>query len=349
MHNTDVPDQPASPPVGVADMRMIGCGVLMGAADIVPGVSGGTVALILGIYNRLVTAISRFDSQLLRYLVSRQWLAAVRYADLRFLGTLGAGIVTGIGGLSFLMHFLLENQPQHTNGVFFGLILGSGIIVGRGIERWPVSHTTAFCLGAAGTFLLLGLETFQQPPDSLWYLFLCGMVGICAMILPGISGAFILLILGTYQDVTGLLRSCLTGLFQLLKNGAWEIDPAQLLAVAVFCIGCLTGLLVFSRFLRWLLLHYRTVTLAGLCGLMLGSLRKIWPFKVDLTPEETRIKFKQFSNVMPEHLDSATALTVILLISALVAVLVLETGMSRRRHPVLPDADSADSTSQAGD
>jgi len=294
----------------------------MGAADIVPGVSGGTVALILGIYHRLITAISRFDRQLLRYFMSGQWRAAVSYADLYFLLTLGAGIAVGIGGVSFLMHYLLEHQAQHTNGVFFGLILGSGIIVGRGIQRWSVSHQAAFILGAAGTFLLVGIETFQQPPDSLWYLFLCGTLGICAMILPGISGAFILLILGNYHKVTGLLRSILTG--------AW--DGESLLALIVFCTGCLTGLLAFSRFLRWLLAHYETVTLSALCGLMLGSLRKIWPFKRDLTPGESDLKHKEYANLMPDRLDSTTVITISLLMIAVVVVLLLENRTSRRRQ-----------------
>jgi len=330
-HTTDATEPPAP---CLTDVRIAGCGVLMGAADIVPGVSGGTVALILGIYNRLVMSISRFDGQLMRHLRSRQWVAAAHYVDLRFLLALGLGIAAGIGGLSFLMHFLLEHQAQHTNGVFFGLILGSGMIVGRGIERWPVSHQAAFALGAAGSFLVVGMETFQQPPDSLWYLFLCGMLGICAMILPGISGAFILLILGKYHAVTGLLRSTLTG--------AW--DGQTLLALTVFCTGCLTGLLVFSRFLRWLLSRYQTVTLATLCGLMLGSLRKIWPFKLDATPGQVELKHRQFSNVIPDHLDSSTVLTLSLLMTALVVVLLLERGISRKSHTSRSEMKTAEET-----
>jgi len=315
----------------MTDLRTAGCGVLMGAADIVPGVSGGTVALILGIYNRLVTAISRFDRELIRHVANRRWRVAAEHADLRFIVALGCGITTGIGGLSFLMHYLLEQQAQHTNGVFFGLILASGLIVSRSIPKWTATQMAALVLGAVGAYFVVGLETFQNPPDALWYLFLSGMIGICAMILPGISGAFILLILGLYATVTGLLRD-------VLKDAArLNLDFEKLLLVFVFCLGCLTGLLVFSRLLRWLLARYETVTLAALCGLMLGSLRKIWPFKIDLTPDETKIKLKRFENVLPEAIDGTTLITIGLAVAALILVLWLE-ARSRKGRSIEPAA-----------
>lgn len=319
--STDSTEQPVARPIGLADLRTAGCGVLMGAADIVPGVSGGTVALILGIYHRLVTAISRFDRQLIRHLAARRWKDAAEHTDLRFVVALGSGIVTGIGGLAFLMHYLLEHQAQHTRGVFFGLILASGLIVARSISRWSPAQIAALILGSIGAFFLVGLEALQNPPDALWYLFLSGMIGICAMILPGISGAFILLILGKYADVTGLLRDVL--------RGSWEFD--KLLSVAVFCLGCLSGLLVFSRLLRWLLSRYESVTLAVLCGLMLGSLRKIWPYKIDLTPAESSLKLKRFANVFPESLDASTVFTLALVIVAFFLVLMLEARSRKSR------------------
>lgn len=316
----DATEHPRGLRIDATDLRTAGCGVLMGAADIVPGVSGGTVALILGIYHRLVTAISHFDRDLIRLGVNRQWRAVVEHVDLRFLIALGTGIGTGIGGLAFLMHYLLEHQAQPTGGVFFGLILGSGLIVARSISKWRATQIAALVLGMVGAFYVVGLDSFQNPPDALWYLFLSGMVGICAMILPGISGAFILLILGKYLEITGLLRAVL--------KGDWEFE--KLFAIGVFCCGCLTGLLAFSRLLRWLLAKYETVTLAALCGLMLGSLRKIWPFKTDLTPDEPSLKFKRFANSLPETLDGSTVTTIGLAVVALVLVLALE-ARSRNR------------------
>lgn len=322
--DTDSTDPPTNARVGLSDLRLAGCGVLMGAADAVPGVSGGTVALILGIYHRLVAAISHCDRHLFRLLTERRWRDAAEHLDLRFLIGLGTGIASGIAGLSFLMNYLLEHQAQPTSGVFFGLILGSGILVARRIPRWEPACMAMFVIGTLLAGYVVGLNALRNPPDSLWYLFLTGMIGICAMILPGISGAFILLILGKYHDVLGLLRSVL--------KGDWAI--ANLLGVAVFCLGCLTGLLGFSRLLRWLLARYEQLTLSALCGLMLGSLRKIWPFKIDLTPEITKLKLKRFANTLPETLDGSTALTIGLAVGALIGILALESCSRADRREV---------------
>jgi putative membrane protein len=309
------------------DLRTAGCGVLMGSADIVPGVSGGTVALVLGIYNRLVTAISHFDRTAIGHVLERRWSDAAAYVDLRFLVALFCGIGSGIVGLAFLMHYLLMNQLQFTFAVFSGLILGSGVLVARSVQQRNLPAIVAFVAGIAVAWGVVGLDALQNPPDSLWYLFLCGAVGICAMILPGISGAFILLILGQYDYVTGLVRGVLKG----------DLSLDTLTAVAVFCCGCLTGLLTTSRGLRWLLSRHQDLTLAMLCGFMIGSLRRIWPFKLDLTPDETKFKLKRFVNVFPESLDGTTLLTIVLAAGALIALLSLE-ALSRGRRK---SADSA--------
>lgn len=313
----------------IDDVKNAGRGVLMGAADIVPGVSGGTVALVLGIYNRLVTAISRIDRTAVQHVLDRRWKDAAEHADLRFLISLGAGVGSGIAGLAFLMHYLLEHQLQFTYAVFSGLILASGILVARSVDRWRAATRLALVIGALVAWFVVGLDALQNPPEGLWYLFLCGTIGICAMILPGISGAFILLILGRYTYVTGLIRG--------IMKGEWTID--NFLAVAVFCVGCLFGLLAFSRILRWLLLKYPQNTLAVLCGFMLGSLRKLWPFKQDLTPNVLEFKQKQFENVWPAAFDGDTLLTIALAIGALVVLLSFE-WMSRGQN-ASPEAENA--------
>jgi putative membrane protein len=307
------------PSIEKRDIRTALCGLLMGAADIVPGVSGGTVALVLGIYNRLVSAISRFDRIALGMLTAKRWSAAAEHVDLRFVLALGCGIATGIGGLSFLMKRLLDDHLQPTYAVFFGLILGSGVLVARGVARWNAANVAALIVGVAVAWFVVGLEALQSPPDTLWYLFCCGT---CAMILPGLSGAFILLILGRYSHVTGLIRSIL--------KGDWSV--LAFLEVSVFCCGCLFGLLAFSRVLRWLLAHHATVTMATLCGLMLGSLRKLWPFKNELTPPGTEFKLKQFENIAPDFSSGSTITAVGLTVLAMVAVLSLE-AIARKRQP----------------
>ena len=297
------------------DLRVVLSGLMMGAADIVPGISGGTVALVLGIYNRLVSAISHFDGTAIKLVTSRRWSDAAAHVDLRFLIALGTGIACGIGGLSFIMKTLLDEHLQLTYAVFFGLILGSGVLVARAVTRWNAATVTALIAGVIAAWMVVGLDTLESPPDTLWYLFFCGATAICAMILPGLSGAFILLILDRYTHVTDLIRSVL--------KGQWSV--AIFTEIIVFSMGCLFGLLAFSRVLRWLLTKHGTLTMATLCGLMLGSLRKLWPFKVELTPPGTEFKFKEFDNVFPELLNGTTLLTIGLTVAALTGVLALET------------------------
>ncbi|MBW3543184.1 MAG: DUF368 domain-containing protein, partial [Planctomycetes bacterium] len=174
------------------DLVFIGHGFLMGAADIIPGVSGGTVALILGIYERLVTAVSRFNLTFFGHLRRREWLAAAAHVDAGFLGALLIGIGTGIVCLASLMHWLLENQRQHTFAVFFGLILASSWIVARMIGRWSALRAVLLAAAVVAAWLFVGMEFLQSPPEGLWYIFVCGTLAICAMILPGVSGAFLM-------------------------------------------------------------------------------------------------------------------------------------------------------------
>lgn len=289
-------------------------GLLMGGADIVPGVSGGTVALILGIYERLVTAISRFDLVLLRHVRDGEWWLAARHMDLRFLLGLGCGIAAGIMGLASLLHYLLENQLQYTFAAFFGLILASSLLVGQMVQTWSAASATFLAAGTLFAYWLVGLPFLASPPQGNAYVFVCGVIGICAMILPGISGAFILLVLGKYADITGLLRNVLHGQF------TWD----NLVTIAVFCCGCVVGLLSFSKTLRWLLARHESQTMAALCGFMLGSLRKIWPFKQPLSPPGTPFSNREFQNVWPDTMNGDVLFTLTIVLLAVAFVLTLD-------------------------
>lgn len=243
--------------------------------------------MILGIYERLVTALSRIDSHLIGQLGRREWRAAVEYLDLRFLLMLGCGIACGIIGLAGLMHYLLLEHHLLTLAAFFGIIAASSWLVTRMVKSWQASTWCGLAGGTLLAYWLVGLPLFQQPPDSLAYIFFCGLVAICAMILPGISGAFILLLLGKYAEITGLIKG--------LAHG--EISLEILLTIAVFVSGCLVGLLGFSKFLKVLLTRYESITMALLGGFMIGSLRKLWPFQRDLTPEVTELKHKLYERI----------------------------------------------------
>ncbi|MEO0530443.1 MAG: DUF368 domain-containing protein, partial [Planctomycetota bacterium] len=262
-------DSPASsPPAAAGDTsaialgRTAGVGLAMGAADIVPGVSGGTVALILGVYQRLLAALSNFDGELIGHALNRRFASAWRHIDGWFLGALGLGIVVGAKGLAGLMTYLLVEQTTLTFAAFFGLILASGLLVAK-MARPATAAQTANCVAlgiiAAAFAVWLMSQGRIVPSDSLGYTFVCGAIAICAMILPGISGAYLLLILGKYEQVSEILHR------------APALSTGDVATLGVFAAGCAFGLLAFSRLLRWLLANYWSSTMAVLAGFMIGS------------------------------------------------------------------------------
>lgn len=238
-------------------------GMAMGAADVVPGVSGGTVAFISGIYDELLRSIASVPEaalQLLRGRVVKAW----QMANATFLLVLLAGILTSVFSLARLITWLLDTHPIPVWSFFFGLILVSSYLVAREIGRWNWTRALSFVLGVAFAWWITVASPVEWGHDPL-SLFLAGAIAICAMILPGISGSFLLVLMGLYGVVLGAVKN---------------FDVAVL---AVFAAGCLVGLLSFARLLSWLLAHYRDLTLAFLTGLMLGSLNKVWPWKQTLT------------------------------------------------------------------
>lgn len=289
-------------------------GFLMGGADIIPGVSGGTIALILGIYERLVGAISRVDLDFFRLLRQRRWRDAAEHIDLAFLVTLAAGIGCGIILLAGLMHYLLTDpvaRPR-TMAAFFGLIFASGLLVVRLVRHWNWVNGGLLLWAAWAAWYLTGLTGHQIEP-SLPYVFLCGLIAICAMILPGISGAYILVLLGAYVHVTGAIKD--------LPRGQFTFD--NLATVVVFCSGCLIGLIAFSKFLKYMLARHEPPTMAVLCGFIFGSLHKVWPFQTDLTPDAD-FKAKVYENTLPQQFDANVVLCLVIAIVAVIAVFGLE-------------------------
>lgn len=291
-------------------------GFLMGGADIIPGVSGGTVALILGIYERLVTAISRIDGHLFGLIAKRQWADAIEYLDVKFLATLFLGIGIGVVSLAGVMHHLLLHHHMLTLAAFFGLIAASSWLVARIVSTWNPATLVGLIGGALFAFWLVSLPMLQQPPSGLPYIFFCGVVAICAMILPGISGAFILLLLGKYAEITGLIKGALHG----------EINGEVIAIAGTFAVGCAVGLIGFSKLLRMLLVKFEAVTMATLAGFMIGSLRKLWPFQRDLTPEVEELKHKLYEVRPLDSISLTSELLPVLLVAtgAAAAVLLLD-------------------------
>ncbi|GAB5403382.1 MAG: DUF368 domain-containing protein [Aureliella sp.] len=289
-------------------------GLAMGCADIVPGVSGGTVALILGHYRRLVAAISNIDSQFLGLVKQRKIREALEHIEFRFLAAVAIGMAAGIVALASIMNFLLENHLGYTYAVFSGLIIASSTIVFRRLNDWRWSILPFIVAGAIFAWQV----SVQQPAHvtlSPLSAFLCATVAICAMILPGISGAFVLLLLGVYHPVTELIKG--------LPKG--DISASGLLVIAAFVAGCLVGLLSFSRILRWLLQKHHDRTLGFLMGLMIGSLYKIWPFQT-ATTETLDLEFKEreFLHVAPGATSENVVVVGVIVIAAIAATFLLE-------------------------
>ena len=321
----------------LGDIVQIGRGLLMGSADIIPGVSGGTVALVLGIYERLITAISHFDLTMLRHVRRGEWSAAARHVDLRFLAALGFGILLGVGSLASVMHHLLEHHRQQTLAAFFGLIVISSFLVARMVEVRSARHAwflaAVALVAAVGAYWLVGLPFLEGQP-GYGYLFLCGMVAISAMILPGVSGAFILLVLGKYAEVTGVIKDVVR----------LNITTGHLATLMVFAAGCAVGLISFSKLLRWLLARHKSLTMAALCGLMTGSLRRIWPFQSDTTPDLAP-KGKVYENYWPAAIDAEVLLSIGIALAAVIGVLVIDS-LARRRF-VEPPLEAEDHLTDA--
>jgi putative membrane protein len=276
-------------------------GIAMGAADVVPGVSGGTIAFISGIYQELIDSINKFDLKTILSVRKNGIKATWAALNGNFLLALISGIFISILTFSKVITFLLDNHPILVWSFFFGLVLASILLIWKQITHWKYYSLFALLLGTFVSYYI----TIAKPvasPDSLPYLFLSGFVAIIAMILPGISGAFILLLMGSYQTVIGTINQFREGI--ALFN--MEILGQAMIKLMTFAVGAILGLKLFSKILHWMFAHHKNTTLAVLIGFMIGSLNKIWPWKQVL---ETRINshgelvpFLEKS-ILPKHFE----------------------------------------------
>ena len=283
-------------------------GICMGASDVVPGVSGGTMAFILGIYEELINAIRSFDLKSFQFLVTLKFRPLLDRISWRFLLAVSIGIFTAIFTLARLLSWLLQNSPVFIWSFFMGLILASVVSVSRRVEEWRVLIWLFLVGGTLGAYFLVGLVPVATP-DAPWFLFLCGAVAICAMILPGISGAYILVLLGKYQYVLD------------------AVNHRDVVVLALVTAGACVGIVAFSRILGWLLRNYHDLMVAILTGLMLGSLRKVWPWKetsesaVDVHGQVVPVLQ---SNILPGQWSWEVATALSLMVVGLLTVLFLD-------------------------
>ncbi len=243
-------------------------GMAMGIAEVIPGVSGGTIAFITGIYEQLLNSIKAFGPSLFTDFqeggIAGIWKSINGNFLVLLLTGMAIGVIIGVFGVSHL----LENYPPLIWAFFFGLIISSTIYIGKQIERWDWKNILSLIIGAIVAYGITVL-TPAEGSTSLLFVFFCGMIAISALILPGISGSFILLMLGMYSYIVT----------ETVKPALKTFATDKLLVMGVFAIGCLTGLMTISRILSWTFNHYRSLTLSVLTGFMMGSLNKIWPWR----------------------------------------------------------------------
>ncbi len=282
-------------------------GMAMGIANVIPGVSGGTIALITGIFERLINAIKSFDLKALKLIFQGKFKEFYEYTDLGFIISLFVGVGIAIIIIARLFEFLFENYPVYIWSFFFGLILASIYFVGKTIDKWNFGVIIFFITGAAIAIAL----TFMTPAtqnDNTWYLILCGVVAICSMILPGLSGSYVLILMGNYQLIA----------IDAINNMRLEI-------IIPVGIGAIIGLIAFSHFLSWLFKKYKNQTLAVLTGFILGSLGVIYPWKKPIEKMfGTKVKIIGYKYSLP-HINIDFFIAILIMIIGIGVIWWMET------------------------
>ncbi len=236
-------------------------GIGMGAANVIPGVSGGTIALITGIFERLINSIKSFDLKAAKYLFTFKFKTFIEYTDFKFLISILLGVLIAIISLAKLFDFLFNNYPVYIWSYFFGLVLASVFFVGRTVEKWSISVIITFIIGAAIAVFVSILNPAAEN-DSFFFLLICGVAATCSMILPGLSGSFVLFIMGNYTLV--------------MIDAVNDLNLTILLPVVIGAVG---GLVLFSHLLSWVFKKYRNQTISLLTGFILGSVSILWPWQ----------------------------------------------------------------------
>lgn len=241
-------------------LQYFGVGFIMGAADIVPGVSGGTMAFIFGIYEKLINSIKIVSGKALKLFIQGKFKQALELVPFNFLIPLGSGLMVAVVLLSSLLTYALETYPVFLWAFFFGLVVASIAIVSKRVTKWSPKEIIAAGVAAAAAYVIVGAVPTETAATPLAFL-ISGAVAICAMILPGVSGSFLLIILGKYQQIL------------------MAVQDRDIVTLGIFMIGAVIGLSLFSRLLSWMFEYHENFIVAILTGFMIGSLRKIWPWK----------------------------------------------------------------------
>lgn len=280
----------------------------MGVANVIPGVSGGTIALITNIYEELINTLRSFDRKALELLFSFKMKELAKHTNLYFLTAIFSGSIVSVFTIANLFEYLFANYPVLIWSLFFGLIVASVIFVGKRVQNWNVKSTIALILGTTVAMSLSFVEPATEN-SNLLFVFICGIIGISGMMLPGLSGSYILILLGNYK--------------LLMVTAVTELDISLL---SIFFLGSVFGLMSFSHLLSWVLTRYKDATLALLTGFILGSLNIIWPWK-QITKSikiNDEVKIIAYNSNLPAEIDSNTLFAIILMIVGFLLVYLLE-------------------------
>ncbi len=287
-------------------------GIAMGIGNIIPGVSGGTIALITGIYERFIHAFRSFDVKAVRLLLKGDIKGFIAHTDLWFLTSVFLGVLLSIIALARILGYTFEYYPVYTWAYFFGLILASIWYVGKTVERWNAGAVIFLLIGVA---IAAGISLFSQatPNDNVWYLLLCGVVATCSMMLPGLSGSFVLVLMGNYELI--------------FVDGVNTMNLQVLLPVAV---GAVIGLIAFSRLLSWVLKNYRNVTIALLTGFVIGSLNLLWPWQKAVYNEagDTILRYNKY---VPDHWSAEVIWSMVFVLAGVLTIILLEYLAARKK------------------
>ena len=279
-------------------------GIGVGSANVIPGVSGGTIALITGIFERLINALKSFNLTAIKLFFTGKFKDFAKHTDLWFLASVGCGVVVAILSIARLFEFLFDRYPIFLWSFFFGMILVSIYYVGITIEKFNWKVVLSFIIGTA-IALLIAFGTPANENSNIFYLMICGAVATCSMILPGLSGSFVLVLMGNYQLI--------------MIDAVNDLNLKILLPVV---LGGVVGLLAFSHLLSWIFKNYRDITIAVLTGFILGSMPIIWPWKNDvITYFGSKEKVIGYEYYFPEfNMEFATALVIMLIGAALIVL-----------------------------
>ena len=297
-------------------------GFAMGVANVIPGVSGGTIALLTGIFERLINALKSFDVEAVRLLLKFKFREFAQHVDFGFLLSVFLGVGVSIISVAKLLEFLFQSYPVYVWSFFFGLILVSVWFVGKSIGKIDVAAAVSFVVGAAVAF---GLSVMNPATENtaFWYLIICGAVAVCSMILPGLSGSFVLILMGNYQLIM-----------------IYAVSHFDMKIIVPVAVGVVVGLLAFSHFLSWLLSRYARQTMAVLTGFIFGSLGTIWPWKnpVYLMQDGAEVLkngkpiIQSYQMYFPQEFSAEVAIAIVLMAAGMAALWALEKSSEKTKR-----------------